>query len=105
MRRSKRLQAKKTAILSETEGSSQEEAPVIESLDFTSKDDDFIAVKTLSSQEDEDCDEQDVSVDKMPGKMASSQGEQQENTEEFLSLSKEDGFLTLPAEFKRTLKE
>lgn len=101
MRRSKRLQAKKTAILSETEGSSQEEAPVIESLDFASKDDDFIAVKTSSSQEDEDGDEQDVSVDKM----ASSQGEQQENTEEFLSLSKEDGFLTLPAEFKRTLKE
>ncbi|PFX28149.1 deoxynucleotidyltransferase terminal-interacting protein 2-like [Stylophora pistillata] len=99
MRSSKRLQEKKTAISSETEGSSQEETAPIETIESTSKEDEYIALK-ISTSEDEETDEQGFCVDRI----GSSQDELQANAENFSSLSETDEFLSIPEEFKRKLK-
>lgn len=112
MRRSKRLQAKKSATFSETEGSSQEEAVDIASLDkedLVSKayaekittdrqeevDEDACtsSERITSSQEVEDV---STSSERM---ILSLQEEDEEDDEE------EEEFLTLPTEFKRKFKK
>lgn len=112
MRRSKRLQAKKSATFSETEGSSQEEAVDIASLDkedLVSKayaekittdrqeevDEDACtsSERITSSQEVEDV---STSSERM---ILSLQEEAEEDDEE------EEEFLTLPTEFKRKFKK
>lgn len=112
MRRSKRLQAKKSTKFSETEGSSQEEAVDIASLDqedLVSKayaekittdrqeevDEDACtsSERITSSQEVEDV---STSSERM---ILSLQEEAEEDDEE------EEEFLTLPTEFKRKFKK
>ena len=98
MRRSKRLQAKKTVTSSENEGSSQDETGVIETLESTSKENDYIALKTTNSEEN---DEQVFCVDRI----GSSQDELLANAGNSSSLSETDEFLSIPDEFKRKVKE
>ena len=96
MRRSKRLEAKKAAIFSETEGSSQEETADTESLDLealVSKAYDYIAQNIGTNNEREEADDDDASSERIP----SSQEEEEPG--------KAEEFITLPTEFKRTLKE
>ncbi|KAL9989551.1 hypothetical protein ACROYT_G004113 [Oculina patagonica] len=98
MRRSKRLEAKKAGIFSETEGSSQEETADIESLDLealVSKAYDYIKQK-IATNEQEQVDDQDVSSERIAS--SSSQEEEEEP-------GKAEEFITLPTEFKRKLKE
>lgn len=101
MRRSKRLQAKKTVTSSENEGSSQDETGVIETLESTSKENDYIALKTTNSEDEEENDEQVFCVDRI----GSSQDELQANAGNSSSLSETDEFLSIPDEFKRKVKE
>lgn len=100
MRRSKRLQAKNTVTSSENEGSSQDETGVIETLESTSKENDYIALKTTNSEEEEN-DEQVFCVDRI----GSSQDELLANAGNSSSLSETDEFLSIPDEFKRKVKE
>lgn len=113
MRRSKRLQAKKSAKCSETEGSSQEKAVDIESLDQEDLVSKAYAEKiTTDRQEEVDEDActsseriytssqevEDVSTSS-ERMILSLQGEDEEDDEE------EEEFLTLPTEFKRKFKK
>lgn len=101
MRRSKRLQAKKTVTSSENEGSRQDETGVIETLESTSKENDYIALKTTNSEDEEENDEQVFCVDRI----GSSQDELLANAGNSSSLSETDEFLSIPDEFKRKVKE
>nr|XP_058958238.1 uncharacterized protein LOC131785366 [Pocillopora verrucosa] len=101
MRRSKRLQAKKTVTSSENEGSSQDETGVIETLESTSKENDYIALKTTNSEDEEENDEQVFCVDRI----GSSQDELLANAGNSSSLSETDEFLSIPDEFKRKVKD
>ena len=95
MRRSKRLEAKKVALSSETEGSSQEEPTDVESIDLealVSKAYDYISQKIATNKQEEH-DDRDVCTERIT------------SSQEEVEPGKADEFITLPMEFKRTLKE
>ena len=94
MRRSKRLAARNCTKFSETEGSSQDEDlgdEVLDLEDLVSKAYDFITTKISSQSPLRDGDD-----DKACTKKTEATSEAEEHDEEFI---------TLPTEFKRTLKE